>query len=215
MRGTSREASVARAVDSRPPSKYEPSTSRATWCALTCQSGPLPRSTATATSGFSAGAKPTNHEYDRYGSLRSSDPVLPATAIPGKSGRFVRLSRKPRRAVPNSVVPTIMRPTARAAASATTRRSGAAAGRVALPSRSTTRSMSRNGGVTPPRASVAASQAPCSGDSVVFQKPAAVRANGSPLSGTVAVDGSTGSANGSVAPKPSACAAAASARPSR
>ena len=91
------------------------------------------------------------------------------------------------------VVSSIIRPTSRAAAASTTWRGFATAGAIGRPSRSTARSISIGAGICPRLAMAAASSAPCIGDSVECQKPAAVRANSRWSSpGTSRCDGSIG-----------------------
>ena len=170
------------------------------------QSGPLPRTTAKAMSGDRP-ARSRRTSCSRGSRGRSRRTACRSCRRPRRAGSAGRAccGRSPL-AVPMRVVSSIMRPTSAAAAAVgdvarARRRAAPRGGRRA----STARSISVGAGISPPLAIVAASSAPCIGDSVECQKPADARANSSWSSaGTSRCDGSTGSSKGIVSPKPKA-----------
>src|SRR4051812_6249918 len=105
-----------------------------------------------------------------------SEPVLPATEMFGKNARPSR-SRNARWLVPLDVVVSIIAVNAAAVSGRIVRRRTARLGAsYKTPEASATDSTSTGRRVSPRLATVPAIIAPSSGDKVVFQKPAAVRA---------------------------------------
>ena len=122
-------------------------------------------------------------------------PVLPATVTPGKNAPPLP-SWNARQLVPSLTVCSIIVASCPAVSLLTTRRvTGPSGADQATASPTTTLSTTLGLTASPSRATMALSSAASSGESVEFQKPAAVRANSSGSLGTWRALGCTGTSN--------------------